>query len=185
MKVFSIRHGESIANVEKIRQGQTHDTSLTTSGKQQIEKACEHLPSDIDLIISSPLKRARESAEIIANKFGNDPKNIIIRSELNEKDIGSIAGLHKSEAQNKLGLEGQRLTRGQRLHFDYSHYGGESYEQLKSRVMALMKDILNNYRDKKILFVTSGGIIRVMHELFGSAEIDELKVENLCSRIYN
>lgn len=74
VNIFLVRHGESLANSKKISQGNRdrwEDTSLTRKGKEQAKKVAERLMREkIDLIYSSDLKRAKETAEII-NKFHN------------------------------------------------------------------------------------------------------------------
>ncbi len=85
MKVFLVRHGQSIANKIRICQGNQNkwtDTSLTYTGKTQARKVAERLKGEkFDIIYSSPLKRAKQTANII-NKFHN--KGIIIDDRIKE-----------------------------------------------------------------------------------------------------
>lgn len=70
MKIFLIRHGETTGDVED-RYGGTYDDSLTTRGRQQLQETAELLKkSGIEVIFHSPLKRAKESAEIIQREIG-------------------------------------------------------------------------------------------------------------------
>ncbi len=73
-KIILVRHGESIANAKGISQGNRNkwmDTSLTKKGKEQAKKLAERLKEEkIEVIYSSDLKRAKETAEEI-NKFHN------------------------------------------------------------------------------------------------------------------
>ncbi len=74
MKLTIVRHGESIANSKGISQGNQDewmDTPLTEKGKEQARAVAERLKNeDVDIIISSDLKRAKQTAEEI-NKFHN------------------------------------------------------------------------------------------------------------------
>ncbi len=70
MKLFVVRHGETDWNVERRLQGQT-DIELNENGIRQANKLKQDLNDkdcNIDLIISSPLKRAKKTAEIISGR---------------------------------------------------------------------------------------------------------------------
>lgn len=87
MKIFLVRHGESVANKERKHQGREkgwQDTPLSNSGKTQSKKVAERLKNEkFNLIYSSPLKRAKQTAETI-NKFHN--KKIIFDERIKEKN---------------------------------------------------------------------------------------------------
>src|SRR5207247_2386425 len=87
---FLVRHGETDLNKEGRLQGYT-DISLNETGRLQAEKAANTLTrSNIDLIISSHLKRAHETAEIISKSTG---AKIQIDENLKEKNYGEGEGL--------------------------------------------------------------------------------------------
>jgi broad specificity phosphatase PhoE len=70
-KFYLVRHGLSVANQDKIVQGQT-DFPLSEEGRQQSVKLASHFSSIIKSptsIVSSPLQRARETARIIADRL--------------------------------------------------------------------------------------------------------------------
>ncbi len=94
MKLLLTRHGQTGWNVEGKIQGQT-DTELNETGIKQAEVIREKLFNQkIDIIISSPLKRARKTAEIIAR--GRDIP-IIIDERLSERDFGEFEGKTREE----------------------------------------------------------------------------------------
>ena len=71
--LYLIRHGESIANSKGIYQGQTYDTSLSDLGKQQGLSTVAFLENkELELVITSPLKRTSETADIIAEELDLD-----------------------------------------------------------------------------------------------------------------
>jgi len=83
MKIYLVRHGESIANAKGIHQGQKIDTSLSKKGLEQAQKIAERLKDeDFEIIYSSDLKRAYETAKEIA-KFHNS--KIVKDKRLREK----------------------------------------------------------------------------------------------------
>lgn len=93
--IYFVRHGESEANVRKVFAGQEDDSLLTNEGIKQAKATAQEIKKEgikIDKIISSPLKRARETAEIISRKLGLDTSEIIIENRIIEYDMGSLSG---------------------------------------------------------------------------------------------
>lgn len=87
--LYLVRHGETKDNVAKIMQGQLHG-ELTSVGKAQIEKLAITLSDiHIDAIVSSDLKRAYDSAQILAQQ-----KNLKVQTTplLRERDWGDFTG---------------------------------------------------------------------------------------------
>lgn len=94
MLIYFVRHGETTANKEGRIQGQSLDEPLTEAGIRQVENILPLLPTDFDLLFSSPLKRAKQSAEIIAKHTG---KEIIFSKEIMEQDFGEFSGKYWAE----------------------------------------------------------------------------------------
>lgn len=93
-----LRHGESIGNAESRWQGQL-DYALTERGRAQARALAERWISEaakFDLIISSPLVRAKETADIIASALG---AKIELDPILLERNIGEMEGLTMEEVQ--------------------------------------------------------------------------------------
>ncbi len=93
--IYFIRHGESEANVRKVFAGQKDDSLLTNEGRNQARATAQEIKKEglkIDKIFSSPLKRAYETAEIIAEELGFDASEIIIEKRITEYDMGSLTG---------------------------------------------------------------------------------------------
>jgi len=89
MKLFLVRHGESQANKQNITQGQL-DSNLTDLGIDQAKKLANRLKDyDFDIVYSSDLKRAVETAKEI-NKFHH--KQIILDKRIREIDRGDFTG---------------------------------------------------------------------------------------------
>jgi broad specificity phosphatase PhoE len=90
-----IRHGQTTWNVEHRLPGQLPGIHLTDTGKQQAERLADSLTVlPISAVISSPLERARETAEIIAQ-----PRQVAIQFEagLMDIDVGHWAGQNHDE----------------------------------------------------------------------------------------
>lgn len=93
-----LRHGESVGNAEARWQGQA-DFPLTDTGRAQARALAERWKKEevkFDLVISSPLARARETAEIIAQALGS---NIEFDPLWLERDNGDFAGLTAYEVR--------------------------------------------------------------------------------------
>lgn len=94
-----LRHGESEANLGGYFQGQT-DTDLTARGITQAKKLANRWKKEdfhFDLIISSPLKRARQTAEIISNELS---VSLEIDADWQERDTGKLTGMDRQQAIN-------------------------------------------------------------------------------------
>lgn len=87
MKIYLVRHGEVKHNV--LKQFNNEDEDLNDTGVNQAEELKEKIKNiDYDLIISSPLLRAKHTANIINVKN----KNVVFDERLKERDPGSLSG---------------------------------------------------------------------------------------------
>ena len=87
-----LRHGESAANAAGIFAGQGIDAPLTDVGRVQARHAAVFVPSSVEWIVSSPLSRATETAEIVPRVRGI-PSEVEIDSRATEFDVGTASGL--------------------------------------------------------------------------------------------
>lgn len=95
-----LRHGESIGNAQARWQGQS-DYPLTEKGRAQAQALAKRWKSEgmkFDLIIASPLVRAKETAEIIASALG---ANVEFDAILLERHIGEMEGLTAEEVRKR------------------------------------------------------------------------------------
>ena len=91
-KLYFVRHGLSVMNKKGIFSGRT-ETPLSLEGREQASSAGQLLKSlSIDCIVSSPMGRARQTADIIAAEIGYKQDDIIISDFLNERDFGPLEG---------------------------------------------------------------------------------------------
>ena len=92
MKLFALRHGETEENIDKIMQGKM-DTILNDIGRKQCEKVKSKVKkAQIDLIVSSPLKRTIETAKIAAPGV-----EIIIDDRLISRNHGEFQGKKRTD----------------------------------------------------------------------------------------
>lgn len=102
-----LRHGESTGNAEGYFQGQA-DFPLTERGKEQSRALAGYWTSHgvrFDAVISSPLARARQTAEILAEHLvethKTDQAGVECIPEWQERDFGRISGLHRQEVEER------------------------------------------------------------------------------------
>lgn len=159
MKILVTRHGQTDWNVEKRIQGRT-DIELNNKGIEQAYQTKENLENEkIELIICSPLKRAKQTADII-NKDRNIP--IIYDERLLEICYGENEG---------------------RLHDDFDYDGfwsivntheykdAENVNKFIQRVHNFLND-LKNRKEENILIVTHNGVCRAINTYFNGIPND-------------
>lgn len=100
VEILLIRHGESEADLLKVHEGRA-DFPLTEKGLDQAKKMAKfvslHFPPEI--ILASPLKRAKRTAEILREEIGC---RLIIEPDLMEYNNGVLAGLSKDEGAKNI-----------------------------------------------------------------------------------
>ncbi len=155
MKIYSTRHGQTDYNLKDLIQGIT-DNELNQTGILQAYELAEKVSekSDIDIIISSPMKRAYHTASIISEKNNLD---IITDERLREWDYGRYEGMERTAE----GFAENKSQFGVRMGGN-----GESVLQLAHRVYSALDDIIKNYSDKNVLIVCHGGVCRIIETYF-------------------
>lgn len=154
MKIYLIRHGETDQNKCKCLQGRS-DIELNEYGRELARKTAEGLKDiPFDIIFTSPLKRARETAEIIR---GKREIPIVLEERIQEISFGEYEGLC-------YGKENYSIPDKNFMNFfnkpqDYkTPPGGESLEEVITRMGEFLQEILQKevYKDKNILLSTHG-----------------------------
>lgn len=167
MKVYVVRHGQTDWNAEGRIQGST-DTELNKNGIEQAQKLKELIKDyKIDIIISSPLKRTRKTAEII----NEDIKcKIILDDALKERGFGIFEGKIRKDIKDEV-LDSRVLDN----YYINKEYGNvEKIKDLCDRVWKLLDNIKEEYKDKNILLVTHGGTTIAIEGYFNGIREDGL-----------
>ena len=146
MKLLLTRHGQTDWNVAGKIQGVT-DTELNETGMKQAEETREKLLNQkIDVIISSPLKRAKKTAEIIG-RDRNIP--ILIDERIKERCFGKFEGMTAKQF-NFEEIWNYKLNK--------QYEDAESVGELFERIQRFLQKIQEEYKDKTVLLVTHGGV---------------------------
>lgn len=162
LDLIIVRHGQSVADIEERMEGRA-DFPLTNLGKKQAEKLACWLKQNIlfDYIISSPLKRASETSDIVSKICF---KEVTYDERLMEWNNGLIAGLLKSEAHEKY-----PIPKGGRKYFQRI-FEGESTIDFRTRAEEFIAEILDKYNsdkdDRRILIITHGGTANMIIHSF-------------------
>jgi broad specificity phosphatase PhoE len=150
--IVLVRHGETDWNRENRFQGRA-DPPLNDAGRRQARELAERLrPDSVTAVYSSPLRRARETATIVAELLALD---VSVNDALMEVDVGSWSGLTRTEVEARF-PEGFRRW----LEYDHGWEDGESYEELGRRVVDGLSLIADAHPGERVLAVTHGGPIR-------------------------
>lgn len=154
MKLIFIRHGETTGDVED-RYGGDYDDHLTAKGLAQAQEALEELKAkNIKLIISSPLKRAQETAEILA--AGHCP--VITEPNFKERNqYGIVTGRIKEEVV----METPELAEALRDYLNTIE-GAESYQDFRNRIVSAVDNLADKEQDICRAIVWHGGPMRVL-----------------------
>lgn len=150
MKLYITRHGKTDWNNEHRIQGST-DIELNDEGINDSIKLSKLIDlNDINICISSPLKRASKTANIIVN----GKKDIIYDDLLKERGFGNYEG-----TINDLDL----MYKCWNYSLNYSDNNIESIRDCLKRSENFLNKIKNEYKDKNILIVTHGCILKCLH----------------------
>lgn len=141
------RHGQTDWNINFLLQGVT-DIPMNKTGIEQVRLASKAIRrQDWDLVLTSPLDRARQTAEIILEEVGFD--SLIEEKLLIERSFGEAEGLSHEQWREK-----------------YSNLdqipGGESRTELAQRSQLLLDNVAELFAGKRVLAVSHGALIRTL-----------------------
>ena len=151
-----IRHARTPWNLEKKIQGST-DIPLNSEGKEEAARWGEILKSEpFDLILSSPLIRARETALILSNRMGIP---LFFDTDLREQDFGDWEGQSITDIRKKdpKAVEFQE-SRG----WEFRPPGGESRTRVLERVTKAFEKAAKTFESQYVLVVTHQSVIKIL-----------------------
>ncbi|KMT09353.1 hypothetical protein BVRB_6g134470 [Beta vulgaris subsp. vulgaris] len=155
-----VRHGETDWNAIGKMQGHL-DVELNEIGRQQAVAVADRLSREpnISAIYSSDLKRALETAETIASKYGR--LEVIKDQDLRERHLGDLQGLVYQEV-SKVNPKAYEAFNSRRLDQEIPG-GGESRDQLYRRCTSVLQRIGEKHRGQRVIVVSHGGAIRSLY----------------------
>ena len=166
MILYLVRHGKTVTNKDNLIQGQ-RDVPLSDEGIKDAEELKDLVSKlDIDVVISSPLERAIDTAKIITdNKY---PINIDDR--IIERDWGLLEGVKFDTVDSYKNWDFNINT-------DDNHI--EKVRDFLKRLSEFLEDIRVRYDNKKVLVVAHSAVLRGMHYIINGIpeDGDLLKIE--------
>lgn len=148
--IYIIRHGQTDWNIEHRTQGQT-DIALNANGIKQAELITQKIANlKIDNVISSDLKRAYMTAQIINKNFN---KTIKKDKRLREFCFGTLEGITRDKITQEIWDDFNKNPK---------QFNAETKEEIFNRIKSFIDDIKSNNINKNTLVVTHGGPIRMI-----------------------
>ena len=167
-RVLIVRHGQSTFNVQHKYQGCSDDPVLTDSGVTAVALAGQHLLTErIDAIISSPLRRARQTADIITDilrQSGHDKPHLNINDDLIEVDLPQWQGL-THEAVRQQFPESHRIWCEQPDELQMLRTDGSTFypvRELFTQANRFWRAFLRCHAGQAVALVTHGGTGRAL-----------------------
>jgi 2,3-bisphosphoglycerate-dependent phosphoglycerate mutase len=172
------RHGETDWNREGRIQGHS-DPPLNERGREQARELAERLAAEtIDALYASDLRRALETAEIVAARLRLP---IVVDPALREADMGSWSGLTVAEIEQRFPEAWRKRISGGQGH------DGEMRDAFHRRVLAALHRIAGAHPDERVVVIAHGGVIRttrrhvepeVVPALVAHCEVARIAVED-------
>jgi broad specificity phosphatase PhoE len=168
------RHGETDWNRDGRWQGHSN-TRLNESGRRQAAELAEALDG-VDVLYSSDLDRARETAEIVAARLGLEVR---FDRRLRERSFGAWEGLTMDDIESRYAEPYRRWRAGE----SHGAEDAEPFEAFGARVQEFLQDVLARHPEETVLVIAHGGAIRVIHAL--AAGLDYIRDHRAIPSIAN
>jgi broad specificity phosphatase PhoE len=155
-----VRHGESTWNELRLVQGQNDEARLTDRGRQQAAEAARALRSRVfDLIVSSDVRRATETAAVLAEALD---LAVETDSRLRERDFGIAEGRPLSDLSPAvIGIDDGVVTDD-----DACPERGETLRVFRDRAERFLEFRQVRWPDERLLVVTHGGTMRALRSCY-------------------
>lgn len=154
MDLVLVRHAEPIRIGPEESGGEAVDPELTARGLDQAERLSTWLAAEpVHHVVSSPLRRALETAQPLADALG--------------LHIETIAGLREWDAgaDHYIPMEELRETKDDRWHAmvegRWEDYGGENPEHFRDRIVPTLDAVIDAHPGETVVVVCHGGVINV------------------------
>ena len=158
--LFLTRHGETVDNANQIMQGQTQG-QLDETGIRQAEELRDQLAElPLDVIVSSDLHRAVETAEIVAEGRGME---VVTTPLLRERNWGSFTGRFIPELKGEVWPDDI-----------------ETLEALQNRARAFLRYLCDHYEGKTVLAVGHGIINKAIQAVYYGKQMNEIERMTNC-----
>ncbi len=171
MKIYYVRHGQTDFNLMKKMQGGGTEKDLNETGINQAQETKKNLENiKFDVILCSPMNRAKQTAQIIDNGR-NLP--IITDERIRERKLGEYEGHIVTDEIEK---------RIWNYDLNYNIPNGENLHDFEKRIIEFLKEAKQKYNEKTVLIVAHGGVAKVVKAYLSgmpeSKDLSEIRIEN-------
>lgn len=159
-KIFLVRHGQDTDNATGVLNGR-RDTGLTELGREQAKQVAKKLrDNEVQIIYTSPLKRAYETARIIGATLGID--EVIADEHLIEREFGILTGKPVSDIPKYT----DKIISTDRANYFLEVEGAEDFPTLLARGRKILREIRQRHPNENILIVTHGDIGKMIRAVY-------------------
>ncbi len=155
-RLLLVRHGQSEWNAAGRWQGQA-DPPLSALGREQAYRAATALTYGVEAVVTSDLRRAHDTATIMAERLGLDP--VSVDAQWRERDVGEFTGLTRGEIEQR--WPGILVPATPEIP------GGEAPDALLRRACAAVDGVVAAHAGASVLVVSHGGLIRRLEHHLG------------------
>jgi broad specificity phosphatase PhoE len=166
MTLLMARHGQTDLNVDDRWQGRL-DPPLNATGLAQADALAATLPDGIEVLLVSPLLRARQTADPVARRFGLAP---VLVDDFRERDFGVFEGLSGEEAKVSYP---ELARRNVAYRWDEAPPEAESVQAVVDRVQAGLERLRAEHDGKTVLLVSHGFVVRCLRYLLDGVSRDD------------
>ncbi|MDE1798258.1 MAG: histidine phosphatase family protein [Candidatus Micrarchaeota archaeon] len=164
-ELWLVRHGRARGNRRHILNGSRCDVPLTAKGREQARRLARGWKLRPDVILTSPLARARNTAKHLAKKY---KMGVIVVPDTTEQDCGDWSGKDMLKLIEKHPKNFFRRADGTLTHYLIAIPGGESWKGVRKRAKRFLSTVHDLYLGKRVVVFAHGVfIIACIEELTG------------------
>ena len=155
--IIFLRHAQAENNTKRILAGRTEGVPLTKTGIEQAERIAKYLaPIDISAIYSSPIERAKHTAEIVAK---NSSLEVVLDERLTEINMGKFTRMNYDDMFAKYGNIFLKFYENDPV---ISEHEVETFPNVQKRVLDLVDHVLKKHNNENVILVTHMDPIKSM-----------------------
>ena len=155
--IIFLRHAQAENNTKRILAGRTEGVPLTKTGIEQAERIAKYLaPIDISAIYSSPIERAKHTAEIVAK---NSSLEVVLDERLTEINMGKFTRMNYDDMFAKYGNIFLKFYENDPV---ISEHEVETFPNVQKRVLDMVDHVLKEHNNENVILVTHMDPIKSM-----------------------
>jgi len=155
--IIFLRHAQAENNTKRILAGRTEGVPLTKTGIEQAERIAKYLaPIDISAIYSSPIERAKHTAEIVAKNCSLD---VVLDERLTEIDMGKFTCMNYDDMFAKYGNIFLKFYENDPV---IAEHEVETFPDVQKRVLDMVDHVLKKHNNENVVLVTHMDPIKSM-----------------------